>query len=55
MMDYVAPLVGEINVHTERKLRQELEEKKLKASREYLETFGKASNSSFPFLFFLTF
>lgn len=41
MMDYVAPLVEEIDLHTERKLVRELEERKLKANREYLQAFEK--------------
>ncbi|VDN24630.1 unnamed protein product [Gongylonema pulchrum] len=41
MMDYVAPVVGEIDIHVERRLAHELEERKIKANREYLEAFGK--------------
>lgn len=47
MMEYVAPLVGEIDLHTERKLKRELEERKIKANREYLDTFGEVSSQSF--------
>uniref|UniRef100_A0A0N5AFU7 Conserved oligomeric Golgi complex subunit 6 n=1 Tax=Syphacia muris TaxID=451379 RepID=A0A0N5AFU7_9BILA len=43
MIDYVAPFVDKVDVHTERHLRKELEEKKLKANREYLEAFGKVN------------
>ncbi|EJD74707.1 hypothetical protein LOAG_18017 [Loa loa] len=40
MMDYVAPIVKEIDIHVERKLVYELEERKIKANREYMKAFG---------------
>uniref|UniRef100_A0A0M3IXR8 Transcriptional regulator n=1 Tax=Ascaris lumbricoides TaxID=6252 RepID=A0A0M3IXR8_ASCLU len=40
-MDYVAPMVGEIDIHTERRLMEQLEEREINANREYLEAFGK--------------
>ncbi|KAM3728990.1 Conserved oligomeric Golgi complex subunit [Dirofilaria immitis] len=40
MIDYVAPMVDEIDLHVERKLKYELEERKIKANRDYLKAFG---------------
>ncbi|VBB27848.1 unnamed protein product [Acanthocheilonema viteae] len=40
MIDYVAPMVNEIDIHVERRLMYELEERKIKANREYMKTFG---------------
>uniref|UniRef100_A0A915AZF6 Conserved oligomeric Golgi complex subunit 6 n=4 Tax=Parascaris univalens TaxID=6257 RepID=A0A915AZF6_PARUN len=44
MMDYVAPMVGEIDIHTERRLMEQLEEREIEANREYLEAFGKVND-----------
>lgn len=41
MMDYVAPMVSEIDIHVERRLMHQLEQRKIKANRDYLEAFGK--------------
>ncbi|VDM43994.1 unnamed protein product [Toxocara canis] len=41
MMDYVAPMVGEIDIHTEHRLMEQLEDREVEANREYLEAFGK--------------
>ncbi|VDK52718.1 unnamed protein product [Anisakis simplex] len=45
MMDYVAPMVGEINIHTERRLMDQLHDNEIKANKEYVEEFGKVNES----------
>uniref|UniRef100_A0A158Q7F7 Conserved oligomeric Golgi complex subunit 6 n=1 Tax=Elaeophora elaphi TaxID=1147741 RepID=A0A158Q7F7_9BILA len=40
MIDYVAPMVNEIDIHVERRLMYELEERKIKANRDYMKAFG---------------
>uniref|UniRef100_A0AAF5Q2E1 Conserved oligomeric Golgi complex subunit 6 n=1 Tax=Wuchereria bancrofti TaxID=6293 RepID=A0AAF5Q2E1_WUCBA len=40
MVDYVAPMLNKIDIHVERRLTYELEERKIKANREYLKAFG---------------
>lgn len=40
MMDYVAPMVNDIDMHVERRLMYQLEERKIKANREYMKAFG---------------
>ncbi|CAG9531973.1 unnamed protein product [Cercopithifilaria johnstoni] len=40
MMDYIAPMVNEIDIHVERRLMYKLEEQKIKANRDYVKSFG---------------
>ncbi|VDK76245.1 unnamed protein product [Litomosoides sigmodontis] len=40
MIDYVAPMVNEIDIHVERRLMYELEERKIKANRDYMKSFA---------------
>uniref|UniRef100_A0A915PP02 Conserved oligomeric Golgi complex subunit 6 n=1 Tax=Setaria digitata TaxID=48799 RepID=A0A915PP02_9BILA len=44
MIEYVAPMVGEIDIHVERRLMYELEERKIKANRDYVEAFGQVND-----------
>ena len=41
MMDYVAPMVTELDIHTERRLKRQLENRELQINREYLNEFEK--------------
>ncbi|VDK82858.1 unnamed protein product [Onchocerca ochengi] len=40
MINFVAPMVNEIDIHVERRLKYELEERKIKANRDYMKAFG---------------
>ena len=44
MMDYVAPMVTDLNLHTERRLQRQLENRELELNREYLGQFEKVNN-----------
>ncbi|VDN02965.1 unnamed protein product [Thelazia callipaeda] len=44
MVDYVAPMVDEIDIHVERRLQHQLEERKIKANRDYLQAFGEVND-----------
>ncbi|VDN52166.1 unnamed protein product [Dracunculus medinensis] len=45
MMDYVASMIGEIDLHTERRLMIKLEKEKLRVYHKYLNDFEKVNNS----------
>lgn len=50
MIDYVAPMVNEIDIHVERRLMYELEDRKMKANRDFMKTFGQVLICRFSFL-----
>lgn len=50
MMDYVAPMVNELNIHTERRLQRQLDNRELELNREYLKEFEKVSTESLCFI-----
>ncbi|EPB72408.1 hypothetical protein ANCCEY_08510 [Ancylostoma ceylanicum] len=43
VVDYVAPMVGNLDIHTERRLLRSLEKRQLELNKEYLEEFEKVN------------
>lgn len=41
LMDYVSPIVSDIDIHTERRLMRKLEQRELELNKEYLKEFEK--------------